>query len=579
MPREVCDYYQVRETIGSGGFAQVKIAKHRLSGETVAIKVMNKVALGEDLPRVQREINALRSLRHQHISQMYQVIDTPDDIYIVMEYVPGGEVFDYIVTKDRLLEDEARKFFRQVISAIAYVHNEGFAHRDLKPENLLLDRYQNIKLIDFGLVAKPQSLQDNLYTCCGSPAYAAPELIAGKPYLGSKADIWSMGILLYALLCGYLPFDDDNTVKLYKQILKGEYETPRWLSHGSIKILDSMLQTDPNQRITVKHLLSHPWVMTNYGVPVEWRSKYKPGSIDSEVIDVMSQYYGIGTTEMSNEIAEWKFDHVCATYYILCNMKYQGKRPRLLQPFVRGVLKEKNTANKENIPTRANKENIQTRPAPRTPKRIADAWDELVINQTPERPRAWTEDNCNSPSTLCGNAYFLHADKSVAPLTPLSESKRWQSCDADLYKSTQEKYRTPSKTPKRHIFAAFGDNVGDIATRFKQAFTPHKTPQMTKPRKVKELYNVSATSGENADYVVDELKNRLVERGISYKAKTDYVLRCKILDSRLKALLSFELEVCELPSLNIYGIRHKRLKGDSWAYKKVCEDILTAAKL
>ncbi|NXM63691.1 MELK kinase, partial [Illadopsis cleaveri] len=201
--KEILKYYELHGTVGTGGFAKVKLARHRLTGEKVAIKIMDKLALQDDLPRVKLEIDAMKDLSHQHICRLYHVIETPKKIFMVLEYCPGGELFDYIISKDHLSEEEARVFFRQIVSAIAYVHNQGYAHRDLKPENLLIDGEHNLKLIDFGLCAKPKGgLDYHLNTCCGSPAYAAPELIQGKAYIGSEVDIWSMGVLLYALLCG-----------------------------------------------------------------------------------------------------------------------------------------------------------------------------------------------------------------------------------------------------------------------------------------------------------------------------------------------------------------------------------------
>ncbi|XP_063177138.1 maternal embryonic leucine zipper kinase-like isoform X2 [Chroicocephalus ridibundus] len=185
---EILKCYELHETIGTGGFAKVKLARHLLTGEKVAIKIMDKLALGDDLPRVKIEIDAMKNLRHQHICQLYHVIETSEKMFMVLEYCPGGELFDYIISKDRLSEEEARVFFRQIVSAIAYVHSQGYAHRDLKPENLLIDKEHNLKLIDFGLCAKP------------------------------KADIWSMGVLLYALLCGFLPFDDNSLMAVYRKI-------------------------------------------------------------------------------------------------------------------------------------------------------------------------------------------------------------------------------------------------------------------------------------------------------------------------------------------------------------------------
>ncbi|XP_072260640.1 maternal embryonic leucine zipper kinase [Pyxicephalus adspersus] len=332
---ELLKHYDLHETIGTGGFAKVKLATHLLTGEKVAVKIMDKDSLGDDLPRVKTEIDAMKNLSHQHVCRLYHVIETPKKIFMVLEYCPGGELFDYIIAKDRLSEEEARVFFRQIVSAVAYIHSQGYAHRDLKPENLLIDEDQNLKLIDFGLCAKPKGGMDyHLMTCCGSPAYAAPELIQGKAYIGSEADIWSMGVLMYALMCGYLPFDDDNVMVLYKKIMRGKYDIPRWLSPGSVLLLSQMLQVDPKKRISVKHLLNHPWLMQGYNCPVEWYSKYPLGYMDEDCITEMSVYFKRSKPSMSNLISEWNYDPMTATYLLLQAKKSRGKAVRLLRSSV-----------------------------------------------------------------------------------------------------------------------------------------------------------------------------------------------------------------------------------------------------
>uniref|UniRef100_A0A8C8RI30 non-specific serine/threonine protein kinase n=1 Tax=Pelusios castaneus TaxID=367368 RepID=A0A8C8RI30_9SAUR len=294
---------------------------------------MDKLALGDDLPRVKTEIDAMKNLSHQHICRLYHVIETSKKIFMVLEYCPGGELFDYIISKDRLSEEEARIFFRQIVSAIAYVHSQGYAHRDLKPENLLIDADHNLKLIDFGLCAKPKGgLDYQLNTCCGSPAYAAPELIQGKAYIGSEADIWSMGVLLYALLCGFLPFDDENVMVLYRKILRGKYEVPKWLSVNSTLLLHQMLQVDPKKRITVKHLLNHPWLMHNYSYAVQWQSKYPLGHLDDDCVTELSVYHKLSRQSMTQLISEWKYDQMSATYLLLQSKKAHGKPVRLWLP-------------------------------------------------------------------------------------------------------------------------------------------------------------------------------------------------------------------------------------------------------
>ncbi|XP_041837763.1 maternal embryonic leucine zipper kinase [Melanotaenia boesemani] len=327
---ELYKYYEVYETIGSGGFAKVKLGRHILTGEKVAIKIMNKKDLGDDLPRVKVEIEAMKNLSHQHICRLYHIIETSTQIFMVLEYCPGGELFDYIIAKDRLSEQETRVFFRQIVSAMAYVHSQGYAHRDLKPENLLIDGDHNLKLIDFGLCAKPKGgLGYELMTCCGSPAYAAPELIQGKAYIGSEADVWSMGVLLFALLCGYLPFDDDNCVVLYKKITRGKYDNPQWLSPGSVLLLNQMMQVEPKWRLTVRQLLDHPWVMKDYNSPVEWLSRQPLGHIDEDCITEMAVNMKRSRESTTALVKEWRYDQTTATYLLLLSKKQRGKPVRL----------------------------------------------------------------------------------------------------------------------------------------------------------------------------------------------------------------------------------------------------------
>ncbi|XP_071035828.1 maternal embryonic leucine zipper kinase isoform X3 [Parasteatoda tepidariorum] len=337
MPSKPCStsaldgQYVLHQTIGTGGFAKVKLASHVLTGEKVAIKIMDKQSLGDDLPRVQLEIEALKILNHPNICKLYQVIETENKFFLVLEYCPGGELFDYIIQRDRVTEKEARTFFRQIISAVAYIHEKGYAHRDLKPENLLLDAEQNLKLIDFGLCARPKSgMQQNLETCCGSPAYAAPELIIGDYYNGNKVDVWSMGVLLYALLCGFLPFDDENVTKLYKKIQRGKYFCPPWLSSESKAILSDMLQVDPAKRISIDHLKIHPWLMKENCSPIIWRRK-EDAEYDPECLAELAVYHRYSMRSVEAALNKKKFDYLTATYNLLLLKKKSGKPFSLIQ--------------------------------------------------------------------------------------------------------------------------------------------------------------------------------------------------------------------------------------------------------
>eukprot|EP01043_Picozoa_sp_COSAG02_P063418 COSAG02_NODE_8986_length_2372_cov_1.330840_2_plen_307_part_00 len=220
--------YALAKTLGVGSFGKVKLGQHDLTGHKVAVKILNrkKIQSLEMDEKVRREIKILKLFMHPHIIRLYEVIDTPTDIFVIMEYVSEGELFDYIVEKGRLSEDDGRKFFQQIISGVDYCHRRMVVHRDLKPENLLLDSDFNVKIADFGL---SNMMKDGnfLKTSCGSPNYAAPEVISGKLYAGPEVDVWSCGVILYALLCGSLPFDDEKIPNLFKKIKGGIYSLPK----------------------------------------------------------------------------------------------------------------------------------------------------------------------------------------------------------------------------------------------------------------------------------------------------------------------------------------------------------------
>uniref|UniRef100_A0A914I648 non-specific serine/threonine protein kinase n=1 Tax=Globodera rostochiensis TaxID=31243 RepID=A0A914I648_GLORO len=323
--------FQFHEELGSGGFGKVKLATHILTNEKVAIKIIDKRAIGRDLPRVTAELEALKQLAHQHICRMFQYVETEDKFYVVMEYCNGGEMFDYIVKKERLTEPEARHFFRQLVQAIAYIHSMGFAHRDLKPENLLLTHEQQLKVIDFGLCARPlKGLGAVLETCCGSPAYAAPELIQNNCYFGNEADIWSMGVLLYTLLCGCLPFDDDNYPRLYQKIKRGFYLEPDYLSSDTKEFLRCMLTVDPKQRATIKQILAHPWLNKSYRQQIKWQSIYNRDLVDEDVCYELALFYDCKLEEVMTRIKQWKFDYFTANYLILLQKKERKQNIELL---------------------------------------------------------------------------------------------------------------------------------------------------------------------------------------------------------------------------------------------------------
>lgn len=253
--------YNIVKTLGEGSFGKVKLAIHQMSGQKVALKIISrrKLITRDMAGRIEREIQYLQLLRHPHIIKLYTVITTPTEIIMVLEYA-GGELFDYIVQNGKMAEEKARKFFQQIVCAVEYCHRHKIVHRDLKPENLLLDENLNVKIADFGL-SNIMTDGNFLKTSCGSPNYAAPEVISGKLYAGPEVDVWSCGVILYVLLVGRLPFDDEYIPALFKKIAQGNYMVPNYLSSGAVRLIKRMLQVNPVNRITVPEIRQDPWFM------------------------------------------------------------------------------------------------------------------------------------------------------------------------------------------------------------------------------------------------------------------------------------------------------------------------------
>lgn len=260
--------YEIGHTLGEGTFAKVKFARNTETGNNVAIKIVSKekILKHKMVEQIKREISTMKLIKHPNVVQLYEVMASKTNIYIVLEFVTGGELFDKIFHQGKLKEDEARRYFQQLINAVDYCHSRGVCHRDLKPENLLLDSQGNLKISDFGLSALPQQVREDglLHTTCGTPNYVAPEVLKDKGYSGATADLWSCGVILYVLMAGYLPFDEQNLMTLYKKIHKADFSCPGWFSSGARKLILRILDPNPETRITIPQILQNDWFKKGY---------------------------------------------------------------------------------------------------------------------------------------------------------------------------------------------------------------------------------------------------------------------------------------------------------------------------
>ena len=328
--KQISDYILLDE-IGSGGFAKVVQGTHIPTGEKVAIKIMDKIQLFTDplnLRRVETEISLLKKVRHKNIIKLYEVIETPQKIYLIMEYCEGGELFDYIVKKQNLAERQSCAFFHEIIDALEYLHSLNIVHRDLKPENLLLDKINkklSLKLIDFG-ISNTYTMDNLLITPCGTASYAPPEMHKGEKYYGLLTDIWSAGVVLYAMVFGYLPFCDENEDNNIKNIIEGNYEIPSYASPELYDLLLHLLDINPITRYDIDQIKMHPWynlVSSDSNRPGLIIGYHKI-PIDERIINIC-QSYGYDKNKVRASVANNNYDNNSSIYYIILNkMKTMG---------------------------------------------------------------------------------------------------------------------------------------------------------------------------------------------------------------------------------------------------------------
>eukprot|EP00795_Rhopilema_esculentum_P016957 gene16957-8455_t len=326
-------FYDIEKTIGKGNFAVVKLGRHRITKSQVAIKIIDKSRLDQsNITKVRREVEIMKFLRHQHVLKLYQVMETSNMMYIVTEYASNGEMFAHIDKTGRLSEEEARRIFCQILSAVDYCHQRHVVHRDIKTENLLLDENMNLKIADFGF---GNFFKDNehLKSWCGSPPYAAPEIFEGKEYFGPEVDLWSLGVVLYVLVCAALPFDGTSFAEVRDHVLSGRFRVPYFMSSELEDLIKKILVKNPAQRYTIQQIKEHPWMQKGPGQNTEILrnqtlhanfDKGIDGELNSQIISLM-QGLKIDIEKTKKSVKENLYDHHSAIYYLLADRLKQHR--------------------------------------------------------------------------------------------------------------------------------------------------------------------------------------------------------------------------------------------------------------
>ncbi|XP_027544661.1 serine/threonine-protein kinase SIK1 isoform X1 [Neopelma chrysocephalum] len=465
-------FYDIERTLGKGNFAVVKLARHRVTKTQVAIKIIDKTRLDpSNLEKIYREVQIMKLLNHPHIIKLYQVMETKDMLYIVTEFAKNGEMFDHLTSNGHLSESEARKKFWQILSAVEYCHSHHIVHRDLKTENLLLDANMNIKLADFGFGNFYKS-GEPLSTWCGSPPYAAPEVFEGKEYEGPHLDIWSLGVVLYVLVCGSLPFDGPNLPTLRQRVLEGRFRIPYFMSEDCETLIRRMLVVDPTKRITISQIKQHKWMQADPSLQQQQSLSFSMQNYNSNLGDYNEQVLGIMQTlgidrqRTVESLQNSSYNHFAAIYYLLLER---------LKEYRSSQLSTRPATGRQQRPRSSEISNVEMPQDSLSSETLRSS----LLYQQPQsliQPSLQAEMDCDISNPLQPvffpvdtNFNGLFRNRSISPNslleTTISEEVRQEKELEDEIKAYDHPIRIPSNTSRRHTLA-------EVTTHFYQHAPP-----------------------------------------------------------------------------------------------------------
>uniref|UniRef100_A0A8C1MVG9 MAP/microtubule affinity-regulating kinase 3 n=1 Tax=Cyprinus carpio TaxID=7962 RepID=A0A8C1MVG9_CYPCA len=616
--------YRLLKTIGKGNFAKVKLARHILTGREVAIKIIDKTQLNPtSLQKLFREVRIMKGLNHPNIVQLFEVIETEKTLYLVMEYASGGEVFDYLVSHGRMKEKDARAKFRQIVSAVHYCHQKNIVHRDLKAENLLLDADSNIKIADFGF-SNEFKLGSKLDTFCGSPPYAAPELFQGKKYDGPEVDIWSLGVILYTLVSGSLPFDGQNLKELRERVLRGKYRVPFYMSTDCESILRRFLVLNPTKRCTLEQIMKDKWMNIGYEKD-ELKPHVEPVEDynDSSRIDVM---VGMGYTrdEIKDALSTQKYNEIFSMYLLLGRgpsvpvahpkrsptstgegeLKEERLPSRKASCSVVGnrsippsspMVSKANNPNKSEIPDRRKDINTTTNNIPVSAMSRRNTYVCTDRTSTDRQPLLQNgKENSSLSHRLPPASPSTHsitgAGASSSTSSERSRLTRGSTIRSTFHGGQLRDHRTPTHAPPTsptlsHEASPLPHSRSRATTNLFTKLTSKLTrsrylsgyQKATEPRTPRCGWDVKVQSPRDPAEVVLALREAAQSCGCQVHQAGPFLLSCT--HGAAGSRVAFEAEVCQLPNgpAETSGVRFKRLWGAPLAFRdiatKVSKDI------
>uniref|UniRef100_A0A8C2L1H4 non-specific serine/threonine protein kinase n=1 Tax=Cyprinus carpio TaxID=7962 RepID=A0A8C2L1H4_CYPCA len=574
--------YRLLKTIGKGNFAKVKLARHILTSREVAIKIIDKTQLNPT-----------------SLQKLFEVIETEKTLYLVMEYASGGEVFDYLVSHGRMKEKEARAKFRQIVSAVHYCHQKNIVHRDLKAENLLLDADSNIKIADFGF-SNEFTLGSKLDTFCGSPPYAAPELFQGKKYDGPEVDIWSLGVILYTLVSGSLPFDGQNLKELRERVLRGKYRVPFYMSTDCESILRRFLVLNPTKRCTLEQIMKDKWINVGYEND-ELKPHVEPVEDynDSSRIDVM---LGMGYTrdEIKDALSTQKYNEIFATYlllgrknevrYVLQKASCSVVGSRSIPPSS-PMVSSANNPNKAEIPDRRKDINATTNNIPSIAMTRRNTY---VCTDRTSTDRHSLLQNGKENSSLShrlppaspSTHSISGAGASSSTSSERSRLMRGSTIRSTFHGGQLRDHRPPTHAPPTsptlsHEASPLPHSRSRATTNLFSKLTSKLTrsrylsgyQKATEPRTPRCGWDVKVRSRRDPAEVVLALREAAQGCGCQVHQAGPFLLSCT--HGAAGSRVAFEAEVCQLPNgpAETSGVRFKRLWGAPLAFRDIATKV------